>query len=59
MLGYGKGGWVGRLAEMASYSDQGAQGPSNLRETCLLAAHCCCVLLLLRVTAAAFLFWQP
>ena len=33
---------------MASYSDQDAQGPSNLRESYLLAAHCCCVLLLLR-----------
>ena len=53
-------GWVvlgagERLAKMASYGDLEAQGPSNRRESYLLAAHCRCLLLLLR----ALFLWRP
>lgn len=40
--------WGGSFAKIASYSDQEAQGSSNLRETYLMAAHLCCLLLPLR-----------
>ena len=44
--GGGAGCWGERLAEMASYSDQNAEGPSYLRKSHLLAAHCRCAPLL-------------